>query len=199
MYVVPQLVLHFKLFSDVLYHQSSGTLLSSQVKTRGLRHAHMPNRAKKINLAMGYTHYWRGDEPFSDDKWLQIKTGTSTILDWCRDQGLELQFEHDGPHPEIVEDYQGCECIVFNGYGDQGLETFIFRKQPLSFACCKTNKKTYDLVVGLVLVHVALIAPGFLYIASDGNWEDYWQEIREAYGEIFGSVPDSIFAVSDDT
>jgi hypothetical protein len=138
---------------------------------------------------MGYTHYWRGSEPFSDDEWRQIKIATSTILDWCQDKGVAFQFEHDGPEPEIVED----QCIVFNGWEDDAMEPFVLRREPAAFAFCKTRRMPYDLAVGLVLVAVAQIAPDALAISSDGDWEDDWRGIREAYSEIFDLEPDCIF------
>ena len=138
---------------------------------------------------MGYTHYWRGSEPFSEDEWRQIKAATSTILDWCQDKGVEFQFQNDGPEPEIVQD----QYIVFNGGVNESHETFVLRKQPLGFAFCKTARRPYDLAVGLVLVAVAQIAPGVLDISSDGSWGSDWREIRGAYSEIFGMEPDCIF------
>ena len=135
---------------------------------------------------MGYTHYWRGGEPFSDDEWRQIKVATSTILDWCQDQGVEFQFEQEGPEPAIIED----RLIVFNGAMEAA--TFVLRKQSSMFACCKTQRAPYDLAVGLVLVAVAQIAPGALDIRSDGSWQSDWREIHESYAEIFGLEPDCI-------
>ena len=144
---------------------------------------------------MGYTHYWIGNKPFSDDEWRQVKTATSTIIDWCQDKGVKFQFEHDGPEPYIVDN-----CIVFNGSGDGACETFVLMKhlQPMKFACCKTNRLPYDLAIGLVLVAVSQIALNVLDICSDGKWESDWQEIREAYSEIFGLEPDCIFYGDND-
>jgi hypothetical protein len=141
---------------------------------------------------MGYTHYWRGSEPFSDDDWRQIKAATFTILDWCQDQGIDFEFEQDGP---VVQD----KFIVFNGSDGEGCETFVLRKQPSMFAFCKTMHRSYDLAVGLVLVAVAQIAPGVLAINSDGNWQSDRKEIREAYAEIFGFEPDCILYDDEDT
>jgi hypothetical protein len=89
---------------------------------QGLHHAN-------INLAMGYTHDWRGDKPRSDGKWQQIRAATSTILGWCQDQGLEFQFEHYGPHPAIVE-YQCNECIVFSGSGTRNGKLLSSESSP---------------------------------------------------------------------
>jgi hypothetical protein len=142
---------------------------------------------------MGYTHYWRGGAPFSDDEWRQIKVATSTILDWCQDQGVDFRFENDGPEPAIVED----RIIMFNG-AEMGT-TFVLRRQPSMFACCKTQRDPYDLAVGLVLVAVAQIAPDSLDISSDGSWQSDWREIRESYAEIFGLEPECILDEGDDS
>ena len=88
---------------------------------------------------------------------------------------------------------------MFNGRGREGCDPFVLGKQPLGYEFCKTNRESYDLAVGLVLVAVAQIAPNVLDIGSNGNWESDWREIREAYCKIFGMEPASIFDDDDDS
>lgn len=97
------------------------------------------------------------------------------------------------------------DCIMFNGVGEQGHETFVLYRLPPAkqpwmltgnpFAFVKTARKPYDLAVCLMLLAAFMIAPDVLLISSDGEWEDDWRQARLDYYELFGE--DAVYAFKD--
>lgn len=126
------------------------------------------------------------------------------IFGVCEKREITLAYEYDAaengkPKPPEVSDDQ----IRFNGWKDEGHETFCFQKkmpkpQPWIetkefFDFCKTARKPYDLAVGLSLLAAHKHAPNTIKISSDGDWDEEWVYIRRAYEEIFGKKPECPF------
>jgi hypothetical protein len=135
---------------------------------------------------MGYTHYWNHYQSIPQDKWEKIAVDTMKVFDYCEENNIPLQFEHDVQEPPKVSD----TLIRFNGVGGDGHETLFIEKEraidsndPFNF--CKTARKPYDLAVGLVLLVMAKHASDEIKISSDGHWSSDWFEIRQAYQAIF--------------
>lgn len=118
------------------------------------------------------------------------------IMDFCENKGVKIRYECDIDKVPEVSD----TMIRFNGNGNDGHETFIlFKQKPKGeswqrnpkeyFYFCKTARKDYDVAVGLVLLRAAKNAPGVLKISSDGDWENDWVEIQDAYRKVFQEEP----------
>lgn len=149
-------------------------------------------REHKGDLVIGYTHYYYQNKSFTQKQWEKISLDALDALAYCEKKKIVLAYEYDGPKaPEVSND-----MIRFNGWKDEGHETFIIeRKCPKAqpwieskqyFGFCKTAYKPYDLAVGLVLLVAASHAPKTIEVSSDGDWDGDWAEIRKAYKEIFG-------------
>ncbi len=92
--------------------------------------------------------------------------------------------------PPVID----SERIQFNGYGEDGHETFIINRvlpelqswmNGEHFDFCKTAQKDYDKAVCLVLLSIDHYCPGVMRITSDGNWEDDWDSACVAFKTIF--------------
>ncbi len=124
---------------------------------------------------MGYTHYWSASRDFTDDEWILIKAGTRNILRVAQeDHGVALSEEYDINKIPVVSD----KHIFFNGYGDEGHETFVlshkvpkapaYRKGEPDFQFCKTARKPYDSAVVAILNYARHVAPDGFSWSSDG-------------------------------
>ena len=147
---------------------------------------------------MGYTHYIYRKTDFSEKQWEKICLDAFQILDHCKSRKIVLAYEYDSPepgNPEVTPDH-----IRFNGWKDEGHETFLItREKPEnpsydpnakeSFDFCKTARKPYDLAVCLVLLSMKRHAPRSVRIGSDGDWDNEWLESRKVYKELFGVEP----------
>lgn len=147
---------------------------------------------------MGYTQYIYRKTDFTAKQWEKISLETFQILDYCKGRKIVLAYEYDSPeqgNTQVTPD-----IIRFNGWKDEGHETFLItRKRPdnppydpdakESFDFCKTARKPYDLAVCLVLLSMKRHAPRNVRIASDGEWDHEWTEARRAYRELFGVEP----------
>lgn len=158
---------------------------------------------------MGYTHYWNRSADFTTEQWEKICLETlDIIVRHCDKKKIVLAFEFDspavqqpvlfggpnyGPRPPEVSP----ELIRFNGWKDEGHETFYLTKAKPdnpsydpdateSFDFCKTNRKPYDLAVMLVLLAMKRHAPESVSVSSDGNWDVEWSEARKVYKRLFG-------------
>lgn len=145
---------------------------------------------------MGYTHYWRNPEGFSDEEWAVIKHDTEALFknlpehshssgDYYGSEPLAIDDQNGGP-PVVDED-----IIWFNGTGALSYETFVLYRKPEKFSFCKTARKPYDLVVQAVLL-IARLAKPSLYVASDGEPED-WETAAELVRNMTGMCPDLTF------
>lgn len=110
---------------------------------------------------MGYTHYW------NTETWTALDSeGFKTVLPIVRDIVTRyrdlLCWECDQPErtPEVSERF-----IRFNGKGDDGHETFIFKPNDHGF--CKTARKPYDLAVCEALLVLNAYIPN-MQLSSDG-------------------------------
>ena len=146
---------------------------------------------------MGYTHYWRNgalsarvwEDNFLPDvrRALDMLPPFVTTEHGYYDAAL-LQIEgHEGEDdaPLITPNR-----IRFNGageaYGDTlGHETFCLdRLGDGSTECCKTALKPYDLAVCAVLILAAHHFGDAVYVASDGDPED-WQPALDFVRSVF--------------
>ena len=124
---------------------------------------------------MGYTHYWFGNaKPISPDNWANIRTEVEKLI---AASPVQVLFEFDSNRPaEVTDDY-----IRFNGVHNDGHETFLLEREMEAtsgrrnhrFACCKTARKPYDL---LVCACLAVAAPYLLRVSSDGSIDEEWVE-----------------------
>lgn len=120
---------------------------------------------------MGYSHYWRPKKKPTPEQWQNITDGFKKLQAFCLlTNPMPIQRdEEDSSPPEVNE-----TCIIFNGIGDAGHETFYLERYTEdSFNCCKTSRKPYDMSVMVVLLLMDHFAPGAWYITSDGG-EDEW-------------------------
>jgi hypothetical protein len=132
---------------------------------------------------MGYTHYFPPTRKFTDAEWKVLCDKANSIIKFCNNNGIPIQYEYDDPNDARVDD----ECIRFNGAEDDGHETFVLLKNGSGFQFCKTGYKPYDLAVCLVLLASEVVAPGALKIGSDGRWNEDWLLSRETYKKLFGN------------
>ena len=116
---------------------------------------------------MGYTHYFGSDRSFTDGEWEALSIATRKILRVAQDDlGIALSEDYDINGPPAVDD----EEIRFNGFGEEGHETFQIRKKG-GRDFCKTARKPYDAPVVAVLMEADRICPNFSW-SSDGDGED---------------------------
>ena len=117
---------------------------------------------------MGYTHHWSNSRPIDDSEWEAITTRARQILRVAQDDlGIALSEEYDVNKMPIVSEKE----IRFNGYADEGHETFMITRDADEYSFCKTARKPYDVVVVALLQLLGVYAPGFDW-RSEGNDED---------------------------
>jgi len=118
---------------------------------------------------MGYTHYWSSDRDMTADEWKAITVAARKILAHEQDNnGIALSEDYDNNRTPVVD---GTE-IRFNGYGDEGHETFVLTRLATDFEFCKTACKPYDAAVVAVLIAARQYCSAFSW-RSDGNGEDH--------------------------
>lgn len=165
---------------------------------------------------MGYSHYIYQKNDFTDEQWSNICLETlDIIVKYCDKKNIVLAREYDAPAeaqpglwggpkilpapPEVNHD-----VIRFNGWKDEGHETFIVtKKRPDNpaydpnaeefFDFCKTARKPYDIAVCLVLLSMKRHAPDNVRISSDGEWDGEWLEARKVYKKLFEVEPSCPF------
>ena len=133
---------------------------------------------------MGYTHYWRNPEGFSETQWIAIIADVRKLFAALPDHSDSSGAYHSGD-PLAIDDQKGgppvcgTKQIWFNGGGGHDLnhETFVMVPRPDNFAFCKTARKPYDLVVQAVLLVAKHHKPD-LYVSSDGDYDE-WEEARK--------------------
>ena len=104
---------------------------------------------------MGYTNYWYQKKSFSESEWKRVKDEYDYIKEIC--EGIIIDESEKAKKEWKLKDDD--DVIVFNGNSIGGLdhETFVLCKHPrkeesyvgedLSFNCCKTARKPYDIAV----------------------------------------------------
>jgi hypothetical protein len=157
---------------------------------------------------VGYSHYICRSKDFTRDQWDKICLETfDIIVKHCDRKRITLAWEYDspaeqqptlfggpkwGPKPPQVDG----DTIRFNGWKDEGHETFIvtremqepqeFVKSGEHFDFCKTAGKPYDMAVMLVMLSMKSHAPDSVRLGSDGDWDCEWVPAREVYKKLFG-------------
>ena len=141
---------------------------------------------------MGYTHYWRQLRDFTDTEWQELMRLTKLIT---ASSGRDI----------ILSEFNiNNEEIRFNGYGEEGHETFLITKKKRAkrqyeeqeaydrqgaFEFCKTAHKPYDKYVVAVLCALYNMAGQkewplgdgkIMSISSDGNTEDWTEGLFHA-------------------
>ena len=140
---------------------------------------------------MGYTHYWRQLRDFTDTEWQELMRLTKLIT---ASSGRDI----------ILSEFNiNNEEIRFNGYGEEGHETFLITKKKRAkadyeeqeaydrqgaFEFCKTAHKPYDKYVTAVLCALYNIEVKewplgdgkIMSISSDGNTEDWTEGLFHA-------------------
>ena len=140
---------------------------------------------------MGYTHYWRQLRDFTDTEWQELMRLTKLIT---ASSGRDI----------ILSEFNiNNEEIRFNGYGEEGHETFLITKKKRAkrqyeeqeaydrqgaFEFCKTAHKPYDKYVTAVLCALYNIEVKewplgdgkIMSISSDGNTEDWTERLFHA-------------------
>jgi hypothetical protein len=118
---------------------------------------------------MGYTHYFRMPENFTNDEWDDFIARCLNLYNQLPDT-IKLAREWDTP--ELGPEFNEAE-VRFNGVGDEGHETFLIQREGNdSFQFCKTAYKPYDLMVCACLIALKESAPQ-CRISSDGGPEDW--------------------------
>ena len=140
---------------------------------------------------MGYTHYWRQLRDITDTEWQELRRLTNLIT---ASSGRDI----------ILSEFNiNNEEIRFNGYGEEGHETFLITKKKRAkadyeeqeaydrqgaFEFCKTAHKPYDKYVTAVLCALYNIEVKewplgdgkIMSISSDGNTEDWTEGLFHA-------------------
>ena len=148
---------------------------------------------------MGYTHYWRQQRDFTDTEWQELTRLTKLITA----DGVDVIFRDAITVPPSDEFNINNEEIRFNGYGEEGHETFLITKKKRAkrqyeeqeaydrqgaFEFCKTAHKPYDKYVTAVLCALYNIEVKewplgdgkIMSISSDGNTEDWTEGLFHA-------------------
>lgn len=114
---------------------------------------------------MGYTHYWRNPQGFTNDQWKLARELADAII---RVSSVPVQYEYDVSDPPRIDD----GAIRFNGVDEDGHETFFVQYGPREFEFCKTARKPYDEIVVAMLFMLEHVNPSFSW-SSDGDSEDH--------------------------
>jgi hypothetical protein len=118
---------------------------------------------------MGYTHHWSNSKAIDDSEWDAITTAARKILRVAQDDlGIALSEEYDVNRMPVVTETE----IRFNGYADEGHETFMITREPDEYSFCKTARKPYDTVVIAMLQLLGVYASGFDW-RSEGDRADH--------------------------
>jgi len=115
---------------------------------------------------MGYTHYWKQTESFTDDAWRTLGRVIEHV-----ENNTGVPIETSNKHlPIYTDDYLG-----FNGVGDDGHEYFSLERDwegAMISDFCKTARKPYDVYVVALLHAASQVNPGFSW-SSDGDDKDH--------------------------
>lgn len=129
---------------------------------------------------MSYAHYW-SDSSLDDELSAKAVEAILKITDEAHRQGL-IQREHYDTRAPVVTATE----VQFNGVGEKGQETFLFRAGAFDpFGYCKTARKPYDDVVMRVLLVLASHRRGF-EVTSDGSFDHEWIEALEWFNQTVG-------------
>ena len=131
---------------------------------------------------MGYTHYWQQTKQVADCEWEMLQATTRRILTHATDvRGIALSEDSDINRIPVIND----EEIRFNGYGEEGYETFMIERNP-SEGFCKTEHRDYAPVVVAVLQAAQIYCDGFRW-TSDGRADKEHLEGVTLYNDATGA------------
>lgn len=120
---------------------------------------------------MGYTHYWKKKAPYNENKWAgQFIPEAQKILSKAISDGIPLAYEYD--KTGIPATCSGGQ-VRFNGWNDDGHETFAITVDDSSFEFCKTAEKPYDTVVTAILALAKDCFGDAIDVTSDGEADDW--------------------------
>ena len=108
---------------------------------------------------MGYSNYWNWDGIKNKEDVDLLLKKVNKILKKHKDI---IRKEYNQDLPAVCSE----KCILFNGIGDDGHETFYFRLSG-DWNFCKTARKPYDEVVWEVLKAVKKLFPDKISISND--------------------------------
>lgn len=107
---------------------------------------------------MGKRHSWKQTRSLTDEEWVQLRKAAKAIINAFEDTFFVPLGDRFGKgFPEFTD-----TVIGFNGYGDEGCESFLIHKdvQPAAYpgatpgeASCKTRERPYSRAVIAVLVY----------------------------------------------
>ena len=112
---------------------------------------------------MGYTHYWKIRNAFTDETWNAFVNDVKQVFN-TTDIPIANGHGEEGTTPIIDE-----SKIIFNGVGDDSHESCFVTKSSCNFEFCKTSYKPYDKVVVKVLKLAREHNPS-IELSSDGGY-----------------------------
>ena len=140
---------------------------------------------------MGHTHHWENHEPIDEETWKAITASARRILTLAQEnRGIALSEEYDINDIPVVND----EEIRFNGYNDEGHETFYATRRAQPYAFCKTARKPYDPVVVAILHAFGVHHPSFVWFTDGRDPEDHRVGLK-LYNEANGAGWENLSAV----
>ena len=142
---------------------------------------------------MGYTHYWKTEEPvtFSKEEWDKLKETARLIFKECKAMNIKLCYDED---KESSPPRANNNEIVFNGFKDLSHETFVLTPTINGFNFCKTARKPYDVAVTALLIYVHAHKPN-IKVTSDGdtnNWIAGWNLLHKVNPEVSFDIPEDL-------
>jgi hypothetical protein len=125
---------------------------------------------------MGYTHYWKHHESFSEFQWRCLQEYTRAVIAEAERGGIHVcdPMGH-GEEPDITD-----EIISLNGVGNEGCETFWIAREAEgdAFEFCKTRRNPYDVVVTTLLAFANhMMGDAGFSISSDGGPEAFLEPL----------------------
>lgn len=111
---------------------------------------------------MGYTHYWKQSQSFTDKQWRDITAVTRAII---KQSSVKIADGFGEGKPNITD-----QRICINGLKDESFETFSIAKiGRTDFEFCKTGYRPYDVVVVAILLYISKTYPEIFEVSSDGD------------------------------
>jgi hypothetical protein len=142
---------------------------------------------------LGYTHYHYQKPVLNQKKFDRFSEAVNKLLESDEAKQL-LALESDNEFaPASVTNQE----VRFNGKGEDGHETFLFKRETkvadyqedkkMAFSFCKTARKPYDKYVVACLIVAKIIFGKDVKISSDGEIEN-WQEGKGLVEKVMNST-----------
>ena len=122
---------------------------------------------------MGYTHYYQQGSIPTPALFQSFTSHVSELIEMAWDIQLDVSIEPD--------------FLSINGVGDEEHETFVIRREDLTWDFCKTARKPYDSVVTAVLILARYTFPDF-HLSSDGAWKE-WEDGQDLFSRVMFLEP----------